>query len=289
MNSDDYIRPLLDLGFTEIEARVYGFLVEESPATGYRVAHAIGKQPANTYKAIAALEARGAIIIEEGDARQCRAVPPDELLDNLEQSFHRSRVQAADRLAALSRRTADPRVYHLKTVDQVIQRAKAMLRRTKRIALCDLFPEPLKLLADDIQAAAKRGVRIVAKVYAGESVPGADTVGLRELEKSPELWPGQQLTLVADAEEHLLSLLSHNLQTVHEAVWSNSAYLSCMQHNHVASELRYTSLLSDRSRKTPDKLAAISLLNSQPPGLEVLMRLYGEPNRKPATAKEKRK
>jgi len=288
MSKEDYIEPLLDLGFTEIEARVYGFLVEESPATGYRIAHAIGKQPANTYKAIAALEARGAVIVEQGDTKQCRAVPPPELLDNLEQQFRRSRSQAGERLAALSRRSTDPRIYHLKSVDQVLQRAKAMLERAERIVLCDLFPKPFEALTEALRDAAKRGVRIATKVYAGETLAGVELVQLHDVEKSLDVWPGQQLSIVVDAEEHLLSLLSHDMKSVHEAVWSNSAYLSCMQHNHIASELRYTQLLAERG-DTPDELAAISLLNFRPPGLETLMHLYGEQKREPAPIKEKRK
>jgi HTH-type transcriptional regulator, sugar sensing transcriptional regulator len=288
MSNEGHIQPLLDLGFTEIEARVYGFLVEESPATGYRIAHAIGKQPANTYKAIAALETRGAIIVEQGDTKQCRAVPPEELLDNLEQRFRQSRSQAGERLATLSRRSADPRIYHLKSVDQVVQRAKAMLERARQIVLCDLFPAPFELLSDALRDAAGRGVRIAAKIYAGQTLPGVELVGLHDIEKSLSEWPGQQLSLVVDAEEHLLSLLSQDMQNVHEAVWSNSPYLSCMQHNHIASELRYTRLLAEH-RDTPDKLAAISLLNSQPPGLDTLRHRYGEQTRGPAPTKEKRK
>ena len=99
MPPSDYIEPLLELGFTEIEARVYGFLVEDSPATGYRISHAIGKQPPNTYKAIASLEAKGAILVEKGETKQCRAVPPEELLENLERRFRSQRALAGERLA----------------------------------------------------------------------------------------------------------------------------------------------------------------------------------------------
>ncbi len=70
--------PLQALGFTETEALVYGYLVENSPATGYRISHAIGKQPANTYKALRSLEDKGAIIIESGKSNLCQAVPPEE-------------------------------------------------------------------------------------------------------------------------------------------------------------------------------------------------------------------
>ncbi len=91
-------------------------------------------------------------------------------------------------------------------------------------------------------------------------------------------WPGQQLSLVVDGEEHLLSLLSCDMQSVHEAVWSNSAFLSCMQHNNIASELRYTQLLAEHG-DAKDKLAPLSLLNFRPTGLETLLGHYGAAGR----------
>ncbi len=285
MSNDDYIQPLVALGFTEIEARVYGFLVEQSPATGYRIAHAIDKQPANTYKAIAALEARGAVIVEQGDTKQCRAVPPEELFDDLEQRFRRSRTEAAERLALLSRRSTDHRVYHLKSVETVIQRAQAMLGRARGIALCDLFPAPFELLSDALCDAAKRGVRIASKVYGGETLDGVDTVGLGPAEPALTNWPGQQLSIVVDAEEHLLCLLSDDMQDVHEAVWSNSAFLSCMQHNNVAGELRYTQLLA-KYGDAEDRLGPLSLLNFRPSGLEILQGHYGADACEASSAKE---
>jgi hypothetical protein len=42
-------KALMALGFTELEARIYTFLLQESPATGYRIAQAIQKPVANTW------------------------------------------------------------------------------------------------------------------------------------------------------------------------------------------------------------------------------------------------
>ena len=50
---------------------------------------------------------------------------------------------------------------------------------------------------------------------------------------------------------------------------SNSAFLSCMQHNHLAGELRYTQMLVEQG-ELHDKLSAISLLNFKPSGLQIL-------------------
>src|SRR5262245_33241006 len=77
----DCIAPVSALGFTELEAATYAYLVQHSPATGYRIAHGIGKPIANTYKAIESLARKGAVVIEQTGNRLCRAVSPEEVLE----------------------------------------------------------------------------------------------------------------------------------------------------------------------------------------------------------------
>ncbi len=118
---------LESLGFSEIESLIYCFLLKESPATGYRISHAIGKPTANTYKAIVALAQRGAIVIDDAENRLCRAVPPAELLDRLDRDFGNRRRQAEGQLAKIRPASNDDRVYQLSDVDQVLERARTML------------------------------------------------------------------------------------------------------------------------------------------------------------------
>src|SRR3954454_24931874 len=101
INDDSSINALVGLGFTGLEAEIYTALLAESPVTGYRVAQAIGKPAANVYKAIASLEAKGAVLVDDGASRVCRAVPPDELLARLERGFAERKAQAASALARL--------------------------------------------------------------------------------------------------------------------------------------------------------------------------------------------
>ncbi|MCP4546920.1 MAG: TrmB family transcriptional regulator [bacterium] len=282
MNNNDYIQPLQALGFTEIESLVYGFLVENSPATGYRISHAIGKQPPNTYKAITSLESKGAIIVEVGEKKLCRAVPPTELLDTLEGRFRQHRQEAARSLETLSRRSRDDRIYHLKTVDQVIQRSKAMLDRAQGIVLCDLFPGTCALLAEALEQTAARGVQVFCKVYGGERIPGVNVQQLGDHDPSLDRWPGQQLSIVIDSEEHLLALLAKDLESVHEAVWSTGTFLSCMHHNHVASEIRMTALhaaVGEQLDSPEQSLSQITLLTFQPTGLTTLVQRYSPNSR----------
>jgi len=78
---------LTSLGFTELEATVYCYLVENSPATPYRVARDIGKPVANTYKTVQALYQKGLVLIDDTNSRLCQALPPAEVLSKLKSSF----------------------------------------------------------------------------------------------------------------------------------------------------------------------------------------------------------
>ena len=90
-------------------------------------------------------------------------------------------------------------------------------------------------------------------------------------------WPGQQISVVFDSEEHLLGLLSRDMENVHEAVWSNSTFLSCMHHNNLAGEIRWTIHRSDPGdleAAGEEDLDRITLLEFRPPGLQTLLRRY---------------
>src|SRR5262245_46662348 len=97
---------LQELGLSGSEAAVYAYLLQHSPATGYRVAQAIGKPVANTYKTISSLEEKGAVVIDEGEARACRAVPAEEFLARLDAQFRERRVRAARELTELKSASA---------------------------------------------------------------------------------------------------------------------------------------------------------------------------------------
>ena len=230
------VEALVALGFTGLEAQVYAFLLQESPVTGYRIAQAIGKPVANTYKAIAALESKGAVIVDDGASRLCRAVPADELLARLERRFCERRALAAKALAEIRTVAEDDRVYQLRSREQVMERARAMLRRCQQASILDVFPQPLEELRPDIEAAISRGVTIAVKAYAPATIEGAQVVVTLGHETVRRRWPGQWVNLVVDGKEHMLALLTADGKGVHQAVWSGSAYLSWVYYSGVASE-----------------------------------------------------
>jgi sugar-specific transcriptional regulator TrmB len=230
-------QPLVSLGFTSLEAEVYAFLLGESPVTGYRIAQALRKPAPNIYKAIESLEAKGAVMVDDGASRVCQPVPPDELLGHLERRFQEDRARAAASLSRIAAPVPDDRVYQLRSPDQVLERARAMLGRCREVALVDAFPLPLERLREDIEAAARRGVIIGVKAYAATELSGALVTVDARRERSIERWPGQWVNVVVDGVEHLVAFLGPDAESVHQAVWSSSVWLSWVYHSALSSEI----------------------------------------------------
>lgn len=236
------IQALVNLGLTRLEAEIYAHLLQESPATGYRIAAGIGKPAANTYKAIDTLAAKGAIIVDEGQSRLCRAVAPDELLGHLERTFKARRDQALDSLSSLPVSPSDDRVYQIKSTDQVLERCRQMIGGAEQIVLADLFPEALEDLAAELQAAAARGLRVAVKAYRPVALTGPEVWVDLHGEEIMTRWPGRWLNVIVDGAQYVQAFLSRDGSRVHQAVWSGSAYLAWVYHSAFGSEFALAAL-----------------------------------------------
>jgi sugar-specific transcriptional regulator TrmB len=275
---DQAAATLTFLGFSEIEALVYCQLLQESPATGYRVSHAIGKPTANTYKAIAALALRGAVIIDDSESRLCRAVPPTELLERLGREFDTHRRTAEGELSKIKQAAGDDRVYYLSSVEQVIERARTMLGAARQAALLDLFPKCAPLLSGDLEAAARRGVKIAVRAYEPLALKNVAVVVSPEAHRVLATWPGQQISIAVDGDQFMNALLSQDASRVHQALWSNSTFLSCLQYNALHVEIVLTEA-QGAGRGRRGALDDWSLTQLQPLGFRKLNERFGETKR----------
>jgi HTH-type transcriptional regulator, sugar sensing transcriptional regulator len=279
-------RPALDalsaFGFTDLEAEVYVFLVRQSPATGYRIAQGIGKPVANTYKAVESLRAKGAVLVDDGESRRCRAVPPAELLAHLDHAFRKRRKAAARALASLKAAGGDDRVYQLRSVEQVYARCRHMLDGCRQVAVLDLFPGPLDELRPALEKAARRGVRVAVKAYRPAAVAGVTVAVTPEGPNVLARYPGQWLNAVADGAQYLLAFLSADGTELRQAVWSGSAYLSWLYHGAIGSELTLAAVQDHLARTGPSPLRDLIdgyswLFASDVPGFRELIRRIGPP------------
>lgn len=219
---------LVPFGFTALESDIYVFLLKESPATGYRIAQGIGKPAANTYKAIQSLQAKGAVLVEEGANRSCRAVPLDELMNRLQKDFEVRRKETEKRLKAVGKLVDDERIYHLRSRDQILTRIREMMAGATEVVLLKLPTFVVRAIEGDIEKAADRGITVAILTADAISIEGVDVAAL------PEETAGATV-VAADATQALVGIVRADAEC--EAIWTKNPTLSQIQHTGLASEI----------------------------------------------------
>lgn len=222
MIHDQSVQDFIELGFSQLEAEVYVYLVQHPHSTGYKVAKGIGRANSLTYRTIDTLAEKGAILIDDGQSRICRAVAPAELLDQMEHTWQQRKQRAVANIKNLEADVTDERVYQLGTVDQVFERCRRMLADCDTVALLDVFPAALKAVEPAIVDAVRRGVKVVLQVYEPVDFPGAHAVVHRHADRILSRWPGQWLITAVDGKEQLLAYIVDEGKTVQQAFWTPS-------------------------------------------------------------------
>lgn len=231
------LRALTDLGFTQLEAEIYYHLAQSDPTTGYQVARALGKPTANTYQAIESLLRKGAVIVDEGGERLCRAVAPDEFLNTLEREFAGRRKRAGALLADLDTPAGDDRIYGIRSHAQVLERAHRMITECRTVLLLDVSPEILHEIRPALKTLKGRGVRAAAKLYRPEKLPGVHTFAHPEGAAIEARWRGQWLNIVADGREFLMSFFATADAEPTVAYWSANTFMAWIYHSSLSSEI----------------------------------------------------
>lgn len=271
---------LSDLGFNFLESEVYLELLANEPMTAYRIAKNINKPTANVYKAVDSLSEKGAVLIEDNIKRKCKAVPPEEFINHIEKSILYKTKNLKEQLKDIGKVYYDELSYSIESVPLVFEKFEAMLLRCEKIAVIDISPEPFKKVKHIIEKAIKRGVDIHIQVYDSVKLEGANIAYTNIASESLNYWESQQLNLIVDGKEHLLTLMNNKLTSVLQAKWSNNLYVSCLL---LAGSLREQAIMHLMQKmEDPDfgKQAKEILqkqkffFNSQIPGVELLFKLY---------------
>jgi len=278
MSADrECIQAIVEMGFTELEARVYVFLLRESPATGYRVAKGIKGSFSTVYKTLASLEAKGAIVVEEGESRLSRAVPMEEFLDQMEARFRERRHRAVTAAERLPRPPTDTRIYQLGSVDQVYQRCRTMLDAAVERVLLELFPVPLDALRDAVERTAGRGVDLTVRIYRPDSLTGVRIVQSPFGESTIRELGSEWLSVLVDGRQCLLGSLAPGGGSVLHALWTESPLLARSLYDGLNSDLHHYSfrpILESAADLDEARAAYARLQDAFPPGGDLGTREY---------------
>jgi Cd2+/Zn2+-exporting ATPase len=241
---------LQDLGFTESESRVYLTLLSSPPTTGYQVSVRAGIPRSMVYEALGRLESRGAVL-RAGDHRgtRYRPVPPEALLDHLEQSYHQKVASLRSDLGSRFHGQEDDRFWSGRGRELAYGLARQLLEAAERELLVVLADPEVELLAEGLEAATARGLRVAA-IFTGElTVPCG--LGVRHPRRESEIQQLDRLLLmVADGQQVLIADLRGEIAVT---LTSNSHMIL------IARQFVWMELLTQRLNASgaPDPLAPL--------------------------------
>lgn len=258
----EQINTLIDIGFNRLEADVYIYLLSHPPATAYKIGKEINKPTANVYKVIDTLSIKGAVLIEDNKNKLCKAVNSNEFIAAYKAEILNNAARAEKALSNFNKEVLDQNSYKIKSVALIFERFQNMMERCKKIAVIDAFPNVLDLLIPIIEKTANRNIDIYVEAYKPTTIENVDIVCVDVGKQNLEHWNSQQLNLIIDGEEHLMTLMDNSLSNVIQATWSNNIYMSCMLH---AGALREHTLMKIHSEyNSSDFESKIkSILNNQ--------------------------
>jgi len=272
------------LGLNKLEAEVYCFLLKSPSRTAYQIAKALGKPSANVYKVVDSLGRKGAAVASGGTGRKCRAIPVREFLGHVETDFKSRLQQAEEVLSSLKGDPHDETVYHIESPHLVMERALKMIARCRMIVVVDAFPEPLHRIAPALARVAAREIDVYLQAYRPIAIKGVNVVVAPGAEEVLRHWSCQQLNIVVDAAEHLLTIMNQDLSAVHQAIWSQSLYLSSIVHaglmrEHTLHRLRKAAPRSGALKEMKKILSETHFFHEEMvPGQVALMsRYHAEP------------
>lgn len=204
---------LVELGFSEYEARTYSGLVGRAPLTGYAIAKDTGVPQPKVYETLNRLAERGAVVRVGEDPAKWVAIPPPQLLAQLESEFQRRMATAELELSRVDARNDEPgRVrpyWEAGSWASIRAVAEQLIDNAQERLYLSAHADQLDELAPVILAADKRGARIDTLCFGEPPFALEHGAVVRHQSTEGTLYPHHQarhLALVADGAASLWAL-----------------------------------------------------------------------------------
>ncbi len=276
-NRSPVIGELMQFGLTEIESRIYIQLLSTHPMTGYRIAAELKKPVANIYKSLNSLEAKGLVLVEEGVKKQYAPIKLEALLHLMEKRFARQKELIKTELSMIEKPFKSDRIFQIKSRVQLFEKVREMLGRAEQVILMDIFPDLLQEFKSEIEVLSSKNLKIHIKTYRSTAIEGADVIVDARGEAILSDYPGQWIKISIDGMEQLTGLISKDRQTLHHGIWTESSFLSLMNHFGMKSEMDLDRIVTRlRQRDDPELRQILKSYTSEAkyslPGYQKLMK-----------------
>jgi sugar-specific transcriptional regulator TrmB len=254
---------LMELGFTEYEAKVYLSLLRQNPATAYETGKSSGIPTSKIYEVMKKLVEKGIIaVIDEHKTKRYTPVEYDEVLNSFQRRTESIIGSLRNRLEAVRGEKDFSSLWTINEYDYLIEKIRRMIREASETLLLSVWKEDLELIENELRDAVRRNVRIamihfgITKTRIGQVFhhPIEDTI---YLEKG-----GRGIVVVADSQEVLMGTVSRYGKV--EGAWSRNRGFATLAEDYIKHDIyimkivrRFDTVLKERFGKRYEKLRNI--------------------------------
>jgi sugar-specific transcriptional regulator TrmB len=226
---------LVEIGFSEYEAKAYVALLRENPATGYQLAKLSGVPRSMIYEALGKLVARGAAMtLRKSGSVQYAPVPADEFLDQLMREQQDLVASLKEDLAHLTVVPDLDYVWNIEGQENILAKAQEMIDQAHETVYLALIPDIFPELKPGLQEALDRGVRVAIYTIGDLDFPGGQVIVSLMSEEAASRVEGFGLILVIDEEEVLISEMLTGLEA--RASWTGNSLFVFIAEHHLRTD-----------------------------------------------------
>ncbi len=225
---NDLIGKLVELGFSEYEAKIYLVLLRQHPSTGYEISKASGVPTSKIYENLRRLKNKGLIFSTEDNPDQAKKyipIDPQELCSLFSRKIKRNLDQVAAALANNEPPQESSYIWAISGRDAILTKAESLIQQAKKTVLLSAWDEELEPLLEALEKAARRKARL-AIINFGSLRPRFAMVFPHPIKDTIyNEKGGRGLTICADARTVLESIVGPEDQG--QGAWSrNPAFVT---------------------------------------------------------------
>ena len=257
-NSNVLSTLLRKMGLSDLEAKVYIWLLENKRSTGYKIAVQIGKPVANTYKALRSLEKKGAVVCDNSSNKTYfDTIPVEEFLNKIEKQFIKQRKKIIDEVKKLDVQQEPIGIYELRSAELVYEKAIGMIKTAESSLVIDCFPAPLQVIKKELLNKKGENIPILLKNYCDTRIKGIRQIETIKTDILLDEHLGQWLLMVKDAAESLIAFFDLSGEELLHSVWIKDPFISLVLFNGSTIEFNLYEIFREVYSENDNKIENI--------------------------------
>ena len=172
------------------------------------------------------MHSKGAIFIDETKSpKEIHPVPILEYLQLIENNFNKNKITLENELTKYASKSPREGIFQIDSVKQAIEKAKQLITDANSVIMIDATTPLLTTLKKILEKRASDGIMVLIKAYEPIEINGCHIVFTSDEYRTID-WDDQWCNIISDEKEFLISVFENDINSVLQAIWSKSEYLS---------------------------------------------------------------